>query len=55
MRTSCECRKPVSIVSFGIEPDQVIFIDVKSEKDILWCVEEALRCERLAAVVGEIF
>jgi protein ImuA len=43
-----------SLKSFGINPDQVIFVNLKSEKNIFWCVEEALKCERVTAVVGEL-
>jgi protein ImuA len=39
---------------FCVEPGQIIFIDLQKEKDLLWAVEEALKCEGLAAVVGEI-
>lgn len=45
---------PPALKFFGIDPDNVIFIDVKSEKDLLWMIEEALSCEALSAVVGEI-
>jgi protein ImuA len=45
---------PPALKSFGIEPDKIIFIDLQKEKDILWAMEEALKCESLAAVVGEI-
>ena len=44
---------PPALTAFGIEADRIIFIDLKREKDILWCMEEALKCEGLAAVVGE--
>ena len=40
--------------SFGITPDKIIFIDLKKEKEILWTMEEALKCEGIAAVVGEM-
>ncbi|HXB44547.1 MAG TPA: hypothetical protein VNV85_10840 [Puia sp.] len=30
---------------------QVIFIDAKSQKEILWVLEEALKCEELAAAL----
>jgi protein ImuA len=43
---------PPALVSFGIDPSQLIFIHLK--KDILWTIEEALKCEGLAAVVGEV-
>lgn len=45
---------PASLKFFGIEPERVIFIDAKNEKDLLWMVEEALKCQALAAVVGEL-
>ena len=40
--------------SFGIAPDRIIFIDLKKEKEILWAMEEALKCEGLAAVVAQV-
>jgi len=40
--------------TFGIEPDRVIFVDVRREKDALWIMEEALKVEGVAVVVGEI-
>lgn len=45
---------PPALKSFGIDPDKIIFIDLKREKDILWAMEEALKCEGLATVVGEM-
>jgi len=45
---------PPAFKVFGIEPDKVIFVEVKKTKDILWVMEEALKCEGLAAVVGEV-
>src|SRR5882724_491469 len=44
---------PPALRSFGIEPDKIIFIDLQNEKEILWAMEEALKCEGLAAVIGE--
>ena len=43
---------PPALVSFGIDPSQLIFIHLK--KDLLWTIEEALKCEGLTAVVGEV-
>jgi protein ImuA len=43
-----------ALKNFGIEPHRVIFIDLKKEKDVIWAMEEALKCESLAAVVGEL-
>src|SRR5688572_1347433 len=45
---------PPALVSFGIEPSRVIFIRLRNQKEILWTVEEALKCEGLTAVIGEI-
>lgn len=45
---------PPSLKSFGIEPDKIIFVNIQKHKDILWVFEEALKCEGLAAVIGEI-
>jgi len=45
---------PPALRTFDIEPDKIIFIDLKKEKDALWVMEESLKCNGLAAVVGEI-
>jgi protein ImuA len=45
---------PPSLTAFDVEPDWVIFIDVEREKDVLWAMEEALKCEGLAAVIAEV-
>ncbi|NLR58141.1 Error-prone repair protein ImuA [Chitinophaga polysaccharea] len=45
---------PPALQHFGIVPDQVVFVDVSRDKDALWAMEEALKCNGLAAVVGEL-
>jgi protein ImuA len=45
---------PPGLKMFGIDPDRILFACVKREKDIAWAMEEALKCEALAAVVGEV-
>ncbi len=45
---------PPALQSFGIAPDKIIFIDLQKEKEILWAMEEALKCDGLAAVIGEV-
>lgn len=45
---------PPALQMFGIAPHRVIFIDLKREADLLWAMEEALKCTGLASVVGEI-
>lgn len=43
---------PPALKFFGISPDKIIFIDLKKEKEILWAMEEALKCNGLSAVIG---
>lgn len=43
-----------ALKAFGVEPHRVIFLDLAKEKDVIWAMEEALKCESLAAVVGEL-
>ncbi|HLW19147.1 MAG TPA: hypothetical protein VKX33_02425 [Cyclobacteriaceae bacterium] len=45
---------PQGLKHFGVEADRIIFIDVKREKDVLWTIEQGLKCGVLAAVVGEL-
>jgi protein ImuA len=45
---------PAALNAFGIDPTRIIFVDVQKERDILWVMEEALKCEGLAAVIAEI-
>jgi protein ImuA len=52
--SSSQTLFPPALKSFGIAPDRFIFIDLQKEKDVLWAVNEALKCGALAAVVGEI-
>ena len=45
---------PPGLKTFGIEPDRVIFVNLKKEKEVCWAMEEALKCDGLAAVIGEL-
>jgi protein ImuA len=45
---------PPALKAFGIEPDQIIFVDVNRDKEALWVTEEALKCETLFAVIVEV-
>jgi len=45
---------PMAIARYGLDPDRIIFIDVQTDKQVLWVTEEALKCSALAAVVAEI-
>jgi protein ImuA len=43
-----------ALAVFGIAPHKVIFIDTYKDKDVLWIMEEALKCTGLSAVVCEV-
>jgi len=45
---------PVSLKSFGIDPDKIIFVNPQNEKQVLWAMEESLKCNGLTTVIGEI-
>lgn len=45
---------PPALKFFGIDPGRIIFIDVKNDRDLLWMVEESLKCPALCAVAAEI-
>lgn len=52
--SSCRTIFPPALKSFGIAPDKIFFIDLQKEKEILWAMEEALKYNGLAAVIGEM-
>ena len=62
MRDGCACLWvglsqsvfPPALSAFGIEPHRVIFLNLLSDKEVLWVMEEALKCTGLAAVIGEV-
>ena len=45
---------PPALKSFGLQPERIIFLHLNKEKEILWAIEEALKCSALSVVVGEI-
>ncbi|MFY9309161.1 MAG: Error-prone repair protein ImuA [Bacteroidia bacterium] len=45
---------PPALKSFGIEPGRILFVDTSKPKETLWSLEEALKCDALVAVVGEL-
>jgi len=45
---------PTALRTFGVDPDRFIFLDLKKEKDVVWAMDEALKCGALSAVIGEI-
>jgi protein ImuA len=42
------------LTAFGFDPGRLILVHADSGTDVLWAMEEALRCPRLAAVIGEV-
>src|SRR5690606_22101159 len=40
---------PPGLKGFGVDPDRFIFIEIKREKEVLWAVEQGLKCGGLAA------
>lgn len=45
---------PPALKNLGVEPHRVIFIDVRQQAEVLWVMEQSLRCNALAAVVAEL-
>ena len=43
-----------ALSAFGIEPHRVIFLNLLRDQEVLWVMEEALKCKGLAAVIGEV-
>jgi protein ImuA len=40
--------------SFGVVPEHLLTVAAARARDLLWAMEEALRCRAVAAVVGEL-
>lgn len=45
---------PPALQSFGIDAGKIIFINVQNEKERIWAVEEAFKCDSLVAVIAEM-
>lgn len=45
---------PPALKNFGIHPDRIIFVQLRRDRDILWAMEEALKCSGLSAVIAEL-
>ncbi len=41
------------LAEFGLDPSKLILIQGKNDTDILWAMEEGLRCSGVAAIVGQ--
>lgn len=42
------------LAAYGLTPERLIAVRAPRDADALWVMEEALRCKRLSAVLGEI-
>jgi protein ImuA len=42
------------LVAFGLTPERLLTVSVARTRDLLWAMEEALRCRAIAAVIGEM-
>ncbi|HEX8545746.1 MAG TPA: Error-prone repair protein ImuA [Cytophagaceae bacterium] len=45
---------PPAIKQFGLEPDRILFVDLKNEREVLEAMDEALKCPALNAVICEV-
>lgn len=45
---------PPGLKHYGVDPHRFIFVDVDQERDVLWAVEQGLKCDALVAVIGEL-
>jgi protein ImuA len=45
---------PPALLNYGINPHHIIFLDLQKEKDVLWAMDEALKCSAITSVVAEI-
>ena len=39
---------------FGLIPERLITVNVAKSRDVVWAMEEALRCRAVGAVIGEV-
>ena len=52
--SSAQIIFPPALVGFDVDPSRFIFIHLRKPKEILWTMEEVLKCEGVTAVIGEI-
>lgn len=45
---------PPALKIFGINPENILFINARKPLEALWTIEEALKCKNLSVVVGEL-
>ena len=42
------------LIRYGLDPARMIAVRTRRDADALWAIEEALRCDRVAVVAGEV-
>jgi len=42
------------LLPFGLNPEQVVFVETKKKQELLWAMEEGLRSGQPALVIGEV-
>ncbi|MDA0367633.1 MAG: hypothetical protein O3C65_00650 [Proteobacteria bacterium] len=42
------------LIPFGLDPEQIVFVETRKKQDLLWAMEEGLRSGQPALVIGEI-
>ena len=45
---------PSALKTFGVDPERVIFVNLLNDRDVLWAMEEALKCPGLVMAVSEV-
>src|SRR5262249_10345846 len=45
---------PPALKTFGLNPEQVVFVGTKGDNEALWAAEQALKSACVAAVIAEI-
>jgi protein ImuA len=45
---------PPALKFFGIDPEKLVFVHLNKDHEKIWAMEEALKCNGLSSVVGEI-
>jgi protein ImuA len=48
------CIFPPALQQFGIDAKRIVFVNASTEKEMVWCIEEALQCNGIAAVIAEV-
>ncbi len=44
---------PPALAAFGLPADRLVFVQVARDREVLWILEEALKCRGVSAVVAE--